>query len=162
MGRRGPKPTPKALRVLRHPTATSRSPAPVAAADPPTLPPDLSVEEQASWVRIIGEMGSIPGLLARADRGVIELVARLEPAMRAAAVVVREQGSTVVCCDKDGAVKFIQQRAEAQFLLKASSLLKGLYAELGLTPSGRVRVSLTPAAPTSKLDTFLAGGTHGA
>jgi hypothetical protein len=156
MGKRGPKPMPKALRLLRHVTASTRQqPVAVLAADPPTMPAGLSPDEQASWQGLLGELGAVPGLTSRADRGVCELVARLEPAMRAAAVVVRDKGSTVECVDKDGNMKFIQQRTEAVFLLKTAALLKSLYAELGLTPSGRCRVSLSPAAPTSKLDRFL-------
>jgi P27 family predicted phage terminase small subunit len=124
------------------------------------MPDGLSSDEQACWSALIAELQTIPGLVTRADRGVCELVARLEPAMRAAAGVVREKGSTIECLDVDGRVKFIQTRAEATFYLKAVQTLKGLYAELGLTPSGRCRVSLTPAAPASKLDAFL--GKHGA
>lgn len=146
---------PKALRLLRHATATTRQPAAVLAADPPTMPAGLSPVEETCWHGLLGELGAVPGLTSRADRGVCELVARLEPAMRAAAVLVREKGSTVECFDKDGNIKFIQQRTEAVFLLKTGALLKSLYAELGLSPSGRCRVSLSPAPPASKLDRFL-------
>jgi P27 family predicted phage terminase small subunit len=126
------------------------------------MPEGLSPDEQAAWHGLLGELSSVPGLLARADRGVCELVARLEPAMRAAAVIVREKGSTMECVDKEGNLKFVQTRPEATFVLKTGALLKGLYAELGLTPSGRSRVSVSPAPAASKLDRFLGGGTHGA
>ena len=96
--------------------------------------------------------GTRPSSLSRADRGVCELIARLEPMLRAAAIVVRAQGSTLTCLDKTGQVKFVQTRPEATFILKTAATLKGLYAELGLSPSGRCRVSLSPA---SKLDAFL-------
>lgn len=162
MGRRGPKPLPKALRLLRHGATTTRTPAPVLAADPPTMPAGLSDAERAAWDGLLVELAAIPGLVSRADRGVCELIARLEPAMRVAAVVVRERGSTVECLDKDGNIKFIQQRGEAVFLLKSMALLKTAYAELGLTPSGRVRVSLSPASAPSRLDDFLQGRGRGA
>lgn len=123
--------------------------------EPPTMPDSLAVDEQACWRGLMGELQAVPGLVTQADRGVCELLARLEPALRAAAVVVREQGSTLVCLDAEGRVKFVQTRPEATFMLKAGSLVKGLYSELGLTPSGRCRVSLTPAAAPSKLDSFL-------
>ena len=156
MGSRGPKPTPKVLRVLRNAPAATRHPA-AAASDPPTMPVALSAEEQVCWRSLIAELETVPGLVARADRGVVELVARLEPLLRAAAVVVRDHGSTLTCLDKTGAVKFVQTRPEATFLLKTAATLKSLYDVLGLSPSGRSRVSLTPAAPTSKLDRFLQG-----
>jgi phage terminase small subunit len=162
MGRRGPKPMPKALRLLRGPAPTvSRTTASVARTERPAMPDGLSELEQACWLALMTELETVPGLVSRADRGVCELAARLEPAMRAAAVVVREKGSTIECRDRDGNIKFIQQRAEATFLLKTAATLKGLYAELGLSPSGRSRVSVTPAAPTSKLDRFLSER-HGA
>lgn len=75
--------------------------------------------------------------------------------MRRAAAVVRDQGPTITCLDADGRVKFIQTRPEATLVLKAAAALKSAYSELGLTPSGRCRVSLTPAAAPSKLDAFL-------
>lgn len=154
MGQRGPKPKPKALRLLRGASAASRNPAP-AVSDPPAIPAGLTELEQDAWQGLMAELGAVPGLISRADRGVCELVARLEPAMRAAAVVVRTEGSTLTCLDAEGRVKFVQTRPEGTFLLKTSALLKTLYAELGLSPSGRCRVSLTPAAPSSKLDRFL-------
>lgn len=161
MGKRGPKPQPQALRLLRGPGGTTRTPGPVPPADPPAMPAGLSEGEQTCWTGLLAELSTVPGLLARADRGVIELVARLEPAMRAAAVVVREQGSTLTVTDAEGHIRFVQTRPEATFALKAMALLKTSYAELGLTPSGRVRVSLSPAAAPSKLDAFL-GGSRGA
>ena len=161
MGRRGPKPLPKVLRVLRNARPTTRQPVAVAGVDPPTMPADLSPEEQACWHTLQAELAAVPGLVSRADRGVCELISRLEPAMRAAAIVVREKGSTIECFDKHGQIKFIQARAEAGFLIKTAATLKGLYAELGLSPSGRCRVSLSPAPAASKLDQFLADR-HGA
>jgi P27 family predicted phage terminase small subunit len=127
------------------------------------MPEGFSAEERACWQGLVRELESVPGLLARADRGVLELLARLEPQMRAASAVIRDMGPTVQTCDKDGHLRLVKTRPEAGFLLKIVALCKGLYGELGLTPSGRSRVSLTPAAPTSKLDTFLSKGKpHGA
>ena len=160
MGKRGPKPMPKALRLLRHAAPRTRTAA-VLASDSPTMPAGLSADEQAAWSGLLTELSAVPGLVSRADRGVCELVARLEPMIRAAAIVVRAHGSTLTCLAKDGDVKFVQTRPEATFVLKTGALLKGLYAELGLSPSGRSRVSVTPAPAASKLDRFL-GGQRGA
>lgn len=153
---------PKALRLLRRAGVSGGQPGTVLACSEPTMPANLSPDEQAAWRGLLSELATVPGLVSQADRGVCELVARLEPAMRAAAVVVREHGPTIECRDKDGNVKFIQTRNEATFFLKAAALLKTSYAELGLTPSGRCRVSLSPARPASKLETFLEARKHGA
>jgi len=154
MGTRGPKPRPKALRLLRHGPTTTRHPA-RSADDPPLMPAGLSPDEQGCWTMLMAELATVPGLVSRADRGVCELVSRLEPMLRAAAVIVREKGSTIELRDKQGEIKFIQPRAEASFMLKTAATLKGLYAELGLSPSARTRIELTPAPPSSKLDRFL-------
>jgi P27 family predicted phage terminase small subunit len=126
------------------------------------MPAGLSKAEQACWTNLLAELASVPGLASRADRGVVELIARLEPALRAAAAVLRDEGSTLSVFDKDGALRYTQNRPEAGFVLKTAALLKGLYAELGLSPSGRCRVALSPAAPASKLDSFLSDRQHGA
>lgn len=147
---------PRALRLLRQGVSPgTRTAGPVVLGGAPTMPAGLSDEETSCWDTLMAELATVSGLVSRADRGVCELIARLEPAMRAAAVVVREKGSTIECLDQHGAIKFIQQRAEAAFLLKSAATLKGLYAELGLSPSARTRVELSPAAPSSKLDQFL-------
>ncbi len=110
----------------------------------------------------MAELGAVPGLAARCDRGACELVARLEPMLRQASAVVRESGPTFTVYDERGQVRGIRARPEAGLVLQAGGLLKALYSELGLSPSGRSRVSLSPSAPASKLDQFLAGRHHGA
>jgi len=162
MGRRGPKPTPRALKLLRHTTTTTRQPTAALGVDPPVMPAGLSAIEQAAWAGLQAELAAVPGLASRADRGVCELAARLEPAMRAAAEVVRDSGSTLTVYDGEGNIRYTQSRPEATFMLKTGALLKTLYAELGLSPSGRSRVSVNPAPAKSKLDSYLQGRTHGA
>lgn len=159
MGKRGPRPLPGALKILR---GGSRVRQPAVLGDPPTMPADLSPAEAACWAGVLAELGAVPGLVSRSDRGVVELISRLEPALRTAAVVVREQGATFTVLDSKGQLRGIRSRPEAAFLLKAGALLKGLYSELGLSPSGRCRVALSPAAPASKLDAFLRDRHHGA
>jgi phage terminase small subunit len=142
---------PAALRLLRGQGV--RNP-PQVPGEAPTMPSGLSDAEITCWQGLMEELQTVPGLVSRADRGVCELVARLEPALRKAAIVVREEGSTLSCFDADGRLKFVQQRPESTFMLKTGALLKTLYAELGLSPSGRSRVALSPSAPDSKLDRF--------
>jgi P27 family predicted phage terminase small subunit len=161
MGSRGPKPTPQALRVLRHAGATPRRPMRDLGADPPAMPDGLSAAEQAAWARLLGELSAVPGLVCRADRGLIEIVARMEPQLRAAWDVVRDKGATVEIRDKSGHLLSVRARPEATSGLKIAALLKTAYSELGLTPAGRSRVSVAPAPAASKLDAYLQGR-HGA
>lgn len=154
---------PRALRLLgRGATTNMPRPTGAVAVDPPSMPVGLNAAERRAWEGLQAELSAIPGLISRADRGVCELVARLEPMIRAAAVVVRKHGSTLTCLDKAGQVKFVQTRPEATFLLKTGALLKGLYAELSLSPSGRSRVNVTPSPKPSRLDTYLQERSRGA
>ena len=60
---------PGALRVLRG----KRPPAgaPVAADGVPSMPRDLSRVERSAWRELVAELQTVPGLLARCDRGVL-------------------------------------------------------------------------------------------
>ena len=107
MGKRGPAPTPTALKLLRGSRRVNpNEPRPVPGA--PTMPADLDAAEAACWHGLVAELDTCPGLLSRADRGILELAARLEPIYRAAAAHVRQHGATVVARDDKGAVKFMQ------------------------------------------------------
>src|SRR4051812_28144727 len=105
MGRRGPKPAPHALRVLRGTVASTSAPG--ARGEAPAMPEGLSEAERACWHGIVAELQTVPGLLAAADRGVMELIARLEPMMRTAAVTVRDKGTTLESFDAEGRLKFV-------------------------------------------------------
>jgi P27 family predicted phage terminase small subunit len=150
---------PGALRVLTGKRAKRGEPA--AVTGEPTMPADLSREERAAWRQLIRELQTVPGLLARADRGVLELAARMTPMFREAARHVRENGSTLVARDERGAVKFVQTTPQGQMVVKLGASLKTIFAELGLTPSGRSRLSVSAASGPSRLDAFR-GGRHGA
>jgi P27 family predicted phage terminase small subunit len=133
---------PAALRVLRGKRVAKGTP--IAAVGLPRIPRDLSREERAAWRQLTTEMLTVPGLLARADRGVLELAARLAPMFRRAAIYVRDHGSTLEVLDDKGGVRFVQTRPEMTVVVKLSAQLKTIYTELGLSPSGRSRLSVTP------------------
>lgn len=158
---RGPAPVPTALKVLRGSRIRNRR-EPRAAAGRPALPADLGPLERAAWWETVRQLEVVPNLLTRADRGVLELVARTLPLWRDAAAHVREHGSTVVARDDKGAIRFVQVSPQMQVVVKLGGALKALYAELGLTPAGRSRLQATPAAAPSALESFLGGGRRGA
>jgi P27 family predicted phage terminase small subunit len=151
---RGPAPVPSALRVLRG----SRQPKvrePKPATGRPKPPADLSPPERAAWLEVVRELELVPGLLSKADRGVLELLARQVPVWRECMAHVRAHGSSLIVRDEKGSVKFLQTTPEATLAVKLGASLKALYAELGLTPAGRTRVDLAPAPVADALSTFL-------
>jgi P27 family predicted phage terminase small subunit len=151
---------PTALKILRgRKRINRREPRPVPGR--PAMPRDLGPLERQAWRETIRLLESCPGLLTRADRAVVELIARTLPAWRAAMAHVREHGGVVVARTEKGTVQFVQVSPEMTIAIKLGAALKSLYAELGLTPSGRSRLSVSPAAGPSELDRFL-GGKRGA
>jgi P27 family predicted phage terminase small subunit len=121
----------------------------------PKTPADLSETERAAWLEVVRELERVPGLCTRADRGVVELLARTLPVWREAMRHVREHGGSLVVRDEKGVVKFLQQTPEMTIAIKLGASLKSLYAELGLTPAGRTRVDLAPVPVADALSTFL-------
>ena len=119
------------------------------------MPADLGETERAAWREVVRQAASVPGLLTKADRGVLELVARTLPVWREAMAHVRQHGGSLVVRDDKGAVKFLQTTPEMTIAIKLGASLKSWYAELGLTPAGRTRVDLAPAPVADALSTFL-------
>jgi len=149
---------PTALRVLRGarpPKVREPKPRP----GRPSMPADLGPEERAAWGETVRLLEAVPGLLTKADRGVLELVARQVPVWRECMRHVRAHGASLTVRDEKGGVKFLQQTPEMTVAIKLGAALKSLYAEVGLTPAGRTRVHATAAAPAlDELEGYLANG----
>src|SRR6266545_3922985 len=133
MGRRGPAPTPTALRLLRGETRPSRinQATPQPRAGLPRLPADMSGGAKAVWRRVLREYGGT-GVLTGADADALSVycdaVARYEVAARtleASGPLVRGQRGELV---KNPLHQIVRDNAD----------LVRLYArELGLTPAAR-------------------------
>jgi len=138
MGKRGPAPTPTALKVLRGETRPSRinrhEPAPVGELIP--IPADISPEAQAVWRRVLKEFGHT-GVIRGADNDVMriycETVARYEKASR----LLDASGPLVKGARSGEAVK----NPLHQIVRDNAVLVRALAGELGLTPAARVGLS---------------------
>lgn len=135
MGRRGPAPTPTALKILRGETRPSRinrdEPRPVGELVP--IPPDLSSEAQAVWRRVVREFGHT-GVIRGADADVMriycETVARYEKASR----LLDASGPLIKGARGGELVK----NPLHQIVRDNATLVRALAGELGLTPAARV------------------------
>ena len=135
MARRGPAPTPTALKILRGETRPSRlnrhEPRPVGDLVP--IPADLSPEAEAVWRRVLREFGQT-GVIRGADADVLriycETVARYAQASRlldASGPLIRgARGGELV---KNPLHQIVRDNAV---------LIRSLAGELGLTPAARV------------------------
>ena len=157
MAGHGPAPMPRALKVLRGLRVTNKQ-EPTARGGRPSPPTDLSVAERAAWGETVALLAHVPGLLTRAERGVVELVARTLPPWRDAMRHVREHGGSMTMRDEKGVVRFVQVTPEMTIAIKLGAALKSLYAELGLTPAGRTRIHVPAAPVVDELTKFLAKG----
>jgi len=159
MGRRGKAPQAPGLKVLRGPTVGKPKPPARRRADPPTMPTDFNEAEREAWQDTIAALEAHPGLLSRADAGVLELVARQRPIFREAAQFVRAHGGTATVRDDKGVIRFVQVVPQAQLVIKVGASLKALYESLGLTPAARARLALPEDTGTeSELLSFINGG----
>jgi len=157
MAGKGPAPLPRALKVLRGARITNTQ-EPTSRHGRPTPPADLGDSERAAWRETVAQLEQVPGLLTRAERGVVELVARTLPAWRDAMRHVRERGGSLTMRDDKGAIKFVQVTPEMTVAVKLGAQLKSLYAELGLTPAGRTRIHVPAVPAVDELTAFLAKG----
>ena len=150
MGRRGPAPTPTALKILRGETRPSRinrdEPRPVGDLVP--MPSDMSSAAQAVWRRVLREFGH-SGVIRGADGDVMriyaETVARYEQASRlldaSGPLIKGARGGELV---KNPLHQIVRDNADE---------VRQFARELGLTPAARVGLHdangrATPASTT--------------
>ena len=135
MGRRGPAPTPTALKILRGETRPSRingdEPRPVGELVP--IPEDISPEAQAVWRRVLREFGHT-GVIRGADGDVMriycETVARYEKTSR-----LLDQSGPLVRGARSGE---LVKNPLHQIVRDNATLVRSLAGELGLSPAARV------------------------
>ena len=150
MGRRGPTPTPTALKILRGETRPSRinrdEPRPVGELVP--IPDDLPAEAQAVWRSVLREFGHT-GVIRGADGDVMriycETVARYEKASR-----LLDQSGPLIKGARGGV---LVKNPLHQVVRDNAVLVRSLAGELGLTPAARVGLHdangrATPASTT--------------
>ena len=134
MGRRGPAPTPTALKLLRGETRPSRinrdEPRPVGELGPI---PDISPEAQAVWRHVVGALGHT-GVLRAADSDIVRIycqtVARYDKASR----LLDASGPLITGARGRELVK----NPLHQIVRDDALLIRSLAGELGLTPAARV------------------------
>jgi P27 family predicted phage terminase small subunit len=79
MGRRGPAPTPPAIRIAKGETRPSQVnyEAPIPSQEDPEMPPDMDEEAQAVWQHVIRSMRGT-GVIVAADRDCLRMYCEAE------------------------------------------------------------------------------------
>lgn len=155
--KRGPAKTPTALMVLRGNPGKRALPKhePQPEAGAPKPPADLPEAAAAEWRAVVDDLAAVPGLLTRADRPTLELYARAMATFRELEGFSAAHGRVIVLRDERGAVRSAQPAPAASLAVKLLSQLRGLAAELGLSPASRTRIQVPALPPEDALTAFL-------
>ena len=151
MARRGPKPAPESLRILRGmPESPRRDASSPASPGRPERPDYLDDLAAAEWDRLIPQLEDL-GVLAVAYGPALALYCEAYSRWRKAEALVRKHGM-IVPTSRGGH----QSHPALRISRDASASMLRFLCEFGLTPSSRRGVqSETPAAP-DELTEFLA------
>ena len=105
----------------------------------PIAPIELLPDARIEWDRIVPELEKA-GRLASVDLGVLATYCQAWARWLDAERFLKEHGLTYVIRDKDGRTKFVAQFPQVNIASKAAAQIKGLAADLGMSPSGRARM----------------------
>jgi len=150
MGRRGPRPQPTALKLVRG----NPGKRPLPKDEPrPTLgigpcPESLCEEAKAEWVRVVVELEKLE-MLTRVDSPSLEAYCGAVVMMRQARKAITADG--LVLNGKFGPVK----NPAVQIHRDCAALVRQFAAEFGLTPSARTRLKAPEKKTTDPLGAFL-------
>lgn len=138
MGKRGPRPQPTKLKILRgnpgnRPINKSE---PQPSADGVVMPPHLGEVAAAKWAEVLPLLQTVK-VMTRAD---IEALARYCDTYEwwlATRAKLKKEGDTYPILNDKGDVKYIAQRPEVSIAHKLAVQLRQLEQDFGLNPSAR-------------------------
>ena len=143
MGKRGPRPQPTKLRILRgnpgkRPIKNSE---PQPSSDGIVMPPHLGPVAVARWGELLPLLQSVK-VMTRAD---VEALARYCDTYEwwlATRAKLRTEGDTYPILNDGGQVKYIAQRPEVSIAHKLAQQLRQLEQDFGLNPSARTSLNV--------------------
>lgn len=138
MGKRGPRPQPTKLKILRgnpgnRPINKSE---PQPAADGVVMPPHLGEVAAAKWSQVLPMLQAVK-VMTRAD---VEALARYCDTYEwwlATRARLKKEGDTYPILNDKGEIKYIAQRPEVSIAHKLAVQLRQLEQDFGLNPSAR-------------------------
>jgi P27 family predicted phage terminase small subunit len=148
MGKRGPRPTPTQLKILRGNPGKRRlnKDEPQPPADGVTMPPHLGLVAAARWGELLPMLQSVR-VMTRAD---VEALARYCDTWEwwlATRAKLKAEGDTYPILNDGGEVKYIAQRPEVAIAHKLAQQLRQLEQDFGLNPSARASMNVEPTKP---------------
>jgi P27 family predicted phage terminase small subunit len=158
MGKRGPRPTPTKLKILRgnpgcRPLNNSEP-------EPPTdgiaMPPHLGEVAAARWHELLPMLQSVK-VMTKAD---IEALARYCDTYEwwlATRARLKKEGDTYPILNDKGEIKYIAQRPEVSIAHKLAVQLRQLEQDFGLNPSARTSLHVEEEKPADEEDARMFG-----
>lgn len=157
MGRRGPKPAPTALRILRgdRPDRINRNePKPPAGIAKP--PEWLTGEALAKWNDLAPQLLTT-GVLTIIDVEALARYCSIWQEWRKHLGLIQRGADVLVIRDNEGKVRYTQVGPSASLVNKYGAALLRLEQEFGLTPAARSSIRVGERAePSDPLQAFLA------
>ena len=158
MGKRGPRPQPTNLKILRG--NPGRRPVNADEPQPPAdgivMPPHLGEVAAARWREVLPMLQAVR-VMTRAD---VEALARYCDTWEwwlAVRAKLKAEGDTYPILNDGGEIKYIAQRPEVSIAHKLAQQLRQSEADFGLTPAARASLKVEPNAPeASTLEKFRA------
>ena len=158
MGRRGPKPEPTPLKIVRGNPGRRRlnKSEPQPPADGVVMPTHLGEVASSKWAELLPLLQAVK-VMTRAD---VEALARYCDTYEwwlATRAKLKKEGDTYPILNDKGDVKYIAQRPEVSIANKLAAQLRQLESDFGLSPAARTSLKVQPdAKEESVLSKFLA------
>jgi len=156
MGKRGPRPTPTKLKILRG--NPGRRPINQDEPEPPAdgivMPAHLGDVAAAKWREVLPLLQAVK-VMTRSD---VEALARYCDTYEwwlACRVKLKKEGDTYPILNDKGEVKYIAQRPEVSIANKLATQLRQLEQDFGLNPSARTGLKVENAEPANTLQAFI-------
>jgi P27 family predicted phage terminase small subunit len=156
MGKRGPRPQPTKLKVLRGNPGCRRlnQQEPEPPHDGVVMPSHLGSVAQEKWRHLLPLLQAVK-VMTRAD---VEALARYCDTYEwwlATRAKLRTEGDTYPILNDAGQVKYIAQRPEVSIAHKLAAQLRQLEQDFGLNPSARSSLSIgKEQKPTDEVEEF--------
>lgn len=156
MGKRGPRPTPTAIKLARGTARNAKGGEPKPPTDGIVMPSHLDGVAAAKWQQLL-PMLLAAKVMTRADVDALARYCDLAAWWLRTRETLREHGDSYPVVNDAGQVKYHAQRPEVAICHKLSQQLRSLEQDFGLNPSARSSLKVEPAADDSDAETILFG-----
>jgi P27 family predicted phage terminase small subunit len=158
MGKRGPRPTPTAIKIARGTVRSRPKTEPAPPATGIVMPGHLGEVAQAKWRELLPLLQAVK-VMTDAD---VEALARYCDTYEwwlATRAKLRKEGDTYPILNDGGEIKYIAQRPEVSIAHKLATQLRQLEQDFGLNPSARtsLHVEKPKAQGDDEADAILFG-----